>query len=127
MLPDDEYFTQMYQVMDMGTDIYKITRWEGDYIDAVSTSNESCRTVSLSYNFKTKEFFETTRNTGKECDLLGENIPKLSKPRIAQVVDGKKIYQAEYSKIQERAYSYLASDFRKQVDELITKQKKDSK
>jgi hypothetical protein len=127
ILPKEGDWSQMYQVMDMGTDIYKITRSEGDYIDAVSTNNESCRTVALNYNFKTKEFFETTRNTGKKCDFLGTAIPKLPKPRISQVIDGKKIIQAEYSKIQERAYSYLASDFRKQIDDLIKKQKKDTK
>jgi hypothetical protein len=127
MLPNDKSWSQMYHVIEMRNHTYEITRWEGDYIDAVSTDDEDCRTVSLNFNFKTKEFFETTRNTGKECEFLGAAIPKLPKPRISQIVDGKKIIQAEYSTIQERAYSYLASDFRKQVDDLIKKQKKDTK
>lgn len=119
-LPDDNSWAQMYHFMDRGTDIYKITRWEGDEIDAVN--NDGCRTVSLNYNFKTKEFFETIRNTDKECDILGEPLPKLSKPRISQIVDGQNIIKAEFSKIRERAYSYLASDFRKQVDDIIKKE-----
>ncbi len=126
-VPNGEHFMTSYQIFDLGPEIYKITRWEGNSIDAVGTFNELCRTISLNYNFKTKEFFATTRNTGKKCDLLGVAIPKLPKPIISQIVDGKKIIEAEYSKIQERAYSYLASDFRKQMDDLTKKQKKDTK
>ncbi len=65
------------------------------------------------HNFKTKEFLEITRDTGQECII---NIGKLAKPRIARIVDGKKIIQAAFNGIRKKAYGFLASDFRKAVD-----------
>ena len=119
IFPNDKSWSQTYQVMDLGTEIYTITRWENGYIDAVSESGpDACRIVSLNYNFKAKEFFEITRNADHECTVLDTALPKLEKPRTAQIVDGTKIIQEEFRKISQRAYGYLASDFRKQVDEL---------
>ena len=119
MVPTDQSFTQLYQVMEIGTDIYKITRWEDGYIDAVPMrSNEACRTVSLNFNFKTKEFFETTRNTGQECKFMNKTVwEKLPKPRLTQIVDGTKIIQVTFNDIHHKAYGYLSSDFRKRVEE----------
>jgi hypothetical protein len=117
--PDDKSWAQMYQVMDTGRDIYKITRWENGNIDGVkATMPDACRATSISYDFKTKEFFETTRNTERECKILDKAMPKLPKPRITQIIDGKKLIREEFAKIQQKAYSYLSSDFRKQVDEV---------
>lgn len=83
---------------------------------------KTCRTNSLNFNFKTKEFFETVRNTDNDCKLLGKVVfEKLKKPRISQIIDGKKIIQSEFASLQKKAYGYPASDFRKKVDEL-TKQ-----
>ncbi|MDX2073046.1 MAG: hypothetical protein SFX19_01620 [Alphaproteobacteria bacterium] len=122
VLPDEQSWAQQYQVMDTGKDFYKITRWENDNIDAVSMNTcEACRTVSLNYNFKTKEFIEITRNTDKDCKILDKAMPKLPKPRMSQIVDGKKIIQQEFGNLRKKAYGYLASDFRKQVDELEKK------
>lgn len=120
-LPSENSFAQMYNVIDMGTDTYKITRWENYSIDAVSTNNASCRTSSPSFNFKTKEFYETVRNAVRKCEFLGTVLPKLQKPRTSQIVDGKEIFRAKFSKIKARAYSYLASDFRKQAEALRKK------
>ena len=107
----------------MGTDLYKVIRWEDGNIDAVPmSSGDTCRTVSLNYNFKTKEFFETTRNTDRECKILDKTIEKLQKPRTAQIIDGKKIIEAEFDNIQRRAYERLSSDFRKKVEDLVKSQ-----
>ncbi len=117
--PDERSWAQQYQVMDRGRDIYKITRWENDNIDGVMMMTpDACRIVSINYNFKSKEFFTTTRNTERECKILDKAVPKLPKPRITQIVEGKKIIGEEFAKIQQKAYSYLSSDFRKRVDEM---------
>lgn len=116
VMPDDKSWTQQYQVMDTSRDIYKITRWENDNIDGIIvTRPDACRTSSISYNFKTKEFFLTTRNTEYECII---SVPKLPKPSITQITEGKKVISEEFAKIQQKAYGYLSSDFRKQVDEM---------
>jgi hypothetical protein len=123
IIPNDQSWAQTYQVMDMGTDLYKVIRWEDGNIDAVPmSSGDTCRTVSLNYNFKTKEFFETTRNTDRECKILDKTIEKLQKPRTAQIIDGKKIIEAEFDNIQRRAYERLSSDFRKKVEDLVKSQ-----
>lgn len=108
--------TQQYHVMDIGENVYKITRWENGNIDGVIVGRpDACRTSSISYNFKAKEFFETTRNTKHECIIAESKLPK---PSITQIVEGGKIIREEFAKIQQRAYSYLSSAFRRQVDEL---------
>jgi 5-hydroxyisourate hydrolase-like protein (transthyretin family) len=120
VLPKENDWAQIYSVMDLGTDIYKITRWENGIIDAVPINDgKTCRTNSLNFNFKTKEFFETVRNADTDCKLLGKVVfEKLKKPRISQIIDGKKIIQSEFTNLQNKSYGYLASDFRKRVDAL---------
>jgi hypothetical protein len=116
--PNDNSWAQQYQVMEISSEIYKITRWENDNIDGVmATTPDACRTSSINYNFKAKEFFGTTRNTGNECKF-SDVMPKLPKPRITQIIEGKKVIGEEFAKIQQKAYGYLSSDFRKQVDEM---------
>jgi len=119
-LPDlKKQWGQQYQVMIDNTEYYGITRWTDDTIDAESTSKpDSCRTTTLSLNFKTKEFFFITKNAGGKCEIFGTGtqLEKLPKPRIAQVIDGKEIFNEEFAKIEKAAYDVLASDFRKKAD-----------
>jgi len=123
--PDEKSWAQRYQVMIDSTKYYNITRWAGDTIDAEYPSEpDSCRAVSLSLNFKTKEFFFITKNAGGKCEILGQALDKLSKPRISQVVNGKKIFDKEFERIKKSAYSFLASDIRKKVDEAVAKASK---
>lgn len=117
VLPDDKSWAQRYQVMVDSTEYYNITRWTNDAIDAEYPSKpDSCRTTALNLNFKTKEFFFITKNAGGKCEFLGKAIEKLPKPRISQIVDGKKIIDSEFARIEKTAYEALASDFRKKVD-----------
>lgn len=131
--PDDKSWVQQYQVMEISGEIYKITRWENDNIDGVmETTPDACRSTSINYNFKTKEFFGTTRNTEHECKFLDKPMPKLTKPRMIQITEGKKVIGEEFAKIRQKAYSYLSSDFRKRVDKLdkelsVTPQNRDGK
>lgn len=121
-VPKADSWTQSYHVMVDRTEYYTITRWAENVIDAELPSRpDSCRTVSLSLNFKTKEFFFITKNAGGTCEILGKAVPKLPKPRISQVVDGKNIIAEEFAKVARTAYGFLASDFRKKVDELGAK------
>jgi len=125
VLPDQKSWAQQYQVMIDNTESYTVTRWSNDSIDAEYPSKpDSCRTTSLSLNFKTKEFFFITKNAGGKCEFLGKAIEKLAKPRISQVVDGKKIFNEEFGKIKKAAYEFLASDFRKKVDKLVAQSSK---
>lgn len=124
-LPNDKSFAQRYQVMVGSTEYYNITRWTNDTIDAEYPSKpDSCRTASLNFNFKTKEFFFITKNAGGKCEILGNSIQKLPKPRISQIVDGKKIIDGEFAIVEKAAYEALASDFRKKVDSLNSQSSK---
>lgn len=124
-MPDAKSFSQSYHVMEDNPETYNITRWSDDVIDAEYPSEpDSCRTTSLSLNFKNKEFFFITKNAGGKCKFLGTPIEKLPKPRISQVVDGKKIIEEEFGKIAKTAYELLSSDFRKRVDKFITQSNK---
>lgn len=115
--PDDKSWAQQYQVMVDSTEYYNVTRWTSDAIDAEYPSKpDSCRTTSLNLNFKTKEFFFITKNAGGKCEILGKSIEKLTKPRISQIVDGKKIIEGEFARVEKTAYEALASDFRKKVE-----------
>jgi hypothetical protein len=125
VLPDEKSWAQQYQVMIDSTEYYNVTRWANDTIDAEYPSKpDNCRTVSLSLNFKTKEFFFITKNAGGKCEFLGKPIEKLAKPRISQVVEGKKIFDKEFEKIRKTAYDFLAIDFRKKVDKVIAQSSK---
>jgi len=103
---------------------YKITRWEGSQIDAVPVNNATCRTNQLSFNFETGEFFEIVRNRkAGDCETsLGVTFPRLEKPRISQIVDGREITRAEFDRINAESYSYLSSAFRAQIEALSGKQ-----
>ena len=120
--PTDNSWTQTYSVLDLGTDLYKITHWANGVIDAVPLNEGACRINSLKLNFNTKEFFEIASNSARKCDVLGSTLDKLSKPRISQILDGSEIINSEFAALRKKSYLFLASDFRKRVDELTTKQ-----
>lgn len=125
VLPEEKSWAKQYQVMIDNTEYYTITRWANDTIDAEYPSKpDSCRTVSLSLNFKTKEFFFITKNAGGKCEFLGKSIERLAKPRIAQVVEGQKIFDKEFEKIKKVAYESLASDFRQKVAKVTAQSSK---
>lgn len=126
IVPDDKSWGENYQVLENNKEIYNITRWDQDSIDAEDAGKtaDSCRTTSLNLNFKTKEFYFITRNAGGNCEVLPFKLNKLPKPRIAQIVDGSNIIREEFSKVEKASYDVLASDFRKKVAKLITKEEK---
>lgn len=116
-LPDENSWTQSYNVGQVADETYRITRWENNQIDAVPLQATGCRINQLSLNFTTKEFFEIARNNSSgDCEtVLGVSIPRLEKPRMSQIVDGRDIVDAEFKRINEEAFSYLSSDFRKRI------------
>lgn len=124
-VPKPDSWSQSYQVMVDSTEYYNITGWTKDTIEAQYPSKpDSCRTTSLSLNFKTKEFFFITKNAGGKCEILGKSIEKLAKPRISQIVDGEKIFDEEFRKIEKTAHEMLAGDFRKKVDAAVAQSKR---
>ncbi|HHG86652.1 MAG TPA: hypothetical protein ENJ82_18025 [Bacteroidetes bacterium] len=124
-VPDESSWSQNYHVMEADTEYYSISRWGKDSIETLPLGgSNACRTTSISLNFKTKEFYFITKNAGGECKALGVELEKLSKPRIAQVVDGAEIINSKFSEIQKKSFEVLASDFRKKVQASIEKAKK---
>lgn len=124
-VPNDNSWSQNYGIMKSSPEFFQISRWDQYSIDAVPRETTSgCRTTSINLNFKTKEFYYITRNAGGDCKILGKvSLDKLTKPRIAQIVDGRKIIQEEFAKVEKAAYEVLASDFRKKVDRLNAEEK----
>jgi hypothetical protein len=120
IIPDENSWSQSYNIRQFTTDTYRIVRWENNQIDAVPILNNGCRTNQLSFNFTTGEFFEIVRNnTLGECkSLLGVTIPRLDEPRVSQIVNGDEIIDAEFQKISEEVYLYISSDFRAQLNKL---------
>jgi len=123
--PREAGFRQNYLVMAMDTDYYNITRWADDLIEATYVGQDNaCRTTSLSFNFKIKEFFFFTKNATSSCEVSGLKMENLRKPRVSQIVDGRKIFDEEFSKIERLAYEFLASDFRKKVESFDARKEK---
>jgi hypothetical protein len=123
-VPNDKSWSQSLHVMVDETEHYTISRWGQDSIDAEPRETiGGCRTTSMNFNFKTKEFFYITRNAGGNCEVLGATLERLAKPRIAQIVDGSKIIRDEFAKIERAAYDVLASEFKKRVDKINAKAK----
>lgn len=121
MLPGRDSFAQIYNAMELADDTYRVTRWENQQIDAVPVNQSSCRINQLSLNFATNEFFEIARNNSSgDCETtLGTTLPRLERPRISQIVDGREIISKEFEAINDEAYGYVASDFRSKVERLI--------
>jgi hypothetical protein len=122
-LPDENSWVQSYHVGEIADDTYRITRWEGQLIDAVPLNNSACRTTQLSLNFETQEFFEIARNNSAgDCEtMLGVTLPRLERPRVSRIVDGREIISAEFEAISEETFTYFSSSFRNQVEEFVSK------
>lgn len=120
-LPDENSWVQSYHVGEIANDTYRITRWEGQLIDAVPLNNSACRTTQLSLNFETQEFFEITRNnTAGDCEtMLGVTLPRLEQPRVSRIVDGREIISAEFKAISDETFTFFSSSFRSRVETLI--------
>lgn len=102
---------------------YKITKWSDDVIEAeFETSGEQCRTTKLELNFKTKEYFMITKNAGPECEILGQKLEKLKRPRISQIVNGEEIIQTEDNAFQKTKSKMISSEFRARIEELSKKE-----
>jgi hypothetical protein len=118
-IPDDGSFTQTYGIMKMDPDYYDITKWDADTVEATTSSNSGCRQTTVTLNFKAKEFYFITRNGVKDCDVLGTQMPKLDKPRIAQLVDGGKIIREEFARVQQAAYKVTSKAFQARVEAIM--------
>lgn len=126
--PDENSWSQNFHVMQASTEIYNITNWSEHIVDAVPNDpGNGCRTTALNLNFKTKEFYQITRNGTSKCEALGVTFPKLKKPRIAQIVDGKEIIQSEFNSLKKKTYNVLSSSFREKVDKIIRESEKVTK
>ena len=122
MLPDESSWVQSYHVGEIANEIYRITRWEGQLIDAVPLNSTACRTNQLSFNFETQEFLEVARNKmpGDCKTMLGVTLPRLEKPRVSRIVDGRKIIRAEFKAIGEETFTFFSSAFRSRVEEFAS-------
>lgn len=119
MIPDENDWSQTYSVVEVADEKYRITRWEGDQIDAIPVEATGCRINQLALNFSTKEFYEIARNNKENCDLtLGGALPPLEKPRVSQIVDGSDIISAEFQKVHDEVFSYMESGFQARVNKL---------
>lgn len=97
----------------------QITKWTDDAAEADFEPSghleRQCPNTKLQLNFKAKEYYLITMNAGEECELLGVKIPKLDKPRISKIVDGKKLIAAEYESFRKQQYELLASEYRNEI------------
>lgn len=120
-LPDENSWAQSYHVGEIADETYRITRWEGQLIDAVPMNNTTCRTTQLSLNFETQEFFEIARNnTAGDCEtMLGVKLPRLEKPRVSRIVDGRDIINSEFKAISEETFTFFSSAFRERIQALV--------
>jgi hypothetical protein len=122
-LPDRNSWAQTYSVIQIADEFYRITRWEGKQIDATPFTVNSCRTNRLTFNFDSEEFFEVvTNNSVGDCETeLGITIPRLQQPRVSKIIDGTKLMNEEFQRIQAEANGYYASAFRQRLQEKAAK------
>lgn len=124
VFPEDDSWSHTFNVMQDTPQYYDITNWSDDIVDAVpSDPGSGCRVTGFNLNFKTKEFYQITRNGTGECETMGVTFPKLEKPRIAQIVDGKEIINKEFGNLSQKAFSFLSSAFREKVKKLEAESK----
>lgn len=118
MLPDERSWVQSYHIGNIADETYRITRWENNQIDALPFDTSGCRINQLSLNFATNEFFEIARNnTSGDCETkLGVTLPRLERPRVSQIVDGRDVVDSEFKRINDEVVGYLSSDFRRRLD-----------
>lgn len=116
-LPDENSWAQSYSVMESVNETYKVTRWDNNRIDARPLTEGTCRVNELRLNFATNEYYEFATNAPEgNCEMpLGGSLPRLEKPRIAQILDGDPIISAQFQKISQETYQFLSSEFRIKV------------
>ena len=78
--------------------------------------SDACRSTTMELNFKTKEFYLITKNAGGNCEVLGQKIDPLKKPRISQIVDGEQIIARENETFRQKTYRMLSSEIRARVE-----------
>jgi hypothetical protein len=117
IVPDDSGWGQNYQVVEGDSQIFEIDKWTKTEIHGSSTGGDSCRTTSLKFNFAKNEFSMVTRNGVGDCAA----VPKLKTPREVRIVDGRKIIEDEFKKVDAAAFKVLSSEFRKRVDAVNSK------
>jgi hypothetical protein len=105
---------------DKNTVIFKVISWSADSIEAKEEDDPTnARTTSLSLNFKNKEFFWISKNSGNSNLRTGEKVEPLKRPRITQFVEGDKIVAAYFKKLKNDAWSFRSSEFRKKMEALM--------
>ncbi|MEQ1520555.1 MAG: hypothetical protein ABL936_04715 [Aestuariivirga sp.] len=115
--PTENDWTYNYSIFWTDSLYYKIIRWSEDVVQAeFESSGNACRTTTMDLNFKTKEFYLITKNSGEVCEVLGQKMEQLRKPRISQIVDGEKIIAAELQSFKKKSYLMLSSEFRARVE-----------
>jgi hypothetical protein len=117
-LPDENSWAQSYSVMEAVNETYRITRWDANRIDARPETEGQCRINELRLNFAAKEFYEFATNAPEgNCEMpLGGSLPKLEKPRVAQIVDGDPLIREQFQKISKETYPFLSSEFRARIE-----------
>jgi hypothetical protein len=95
---------------------YRITQWSNDVIQEEYEGANACRSTIMDLNFKTKEFYLITKNTARDCQILGQKLDRLKKPRISQIVDGEQIITKEHQAFRRNIYEMLSSQFRAVIE-----------
>lgn len=122
VIPGDDSWGMSYNVSHTGLEYYDIIEWAEQSITAKYRGTPTdCRTTTMEFNFTNDEFYFITKNTGKECEIMGATVPPLEKPRVAQVVDGSGIINKEFTKVRERAHEVRSSEYRAAWEAAIQK------
>ena len=121
-LPSSDDWAYSYHIHESTEETWNITSWSDSVIEAVpaDASSENCRRTSLSLNFDTKEFYEITMNGATDCEVLGTTLPRLTSPRIAQLVDGEEIINDALGQIATEAFEYLSSGFKNRIEKAVS-------
>ena len=51
---------------------------------------------------------------------LGGSLPRLEKPRIAQIVEGEPVIREQFQEISRETYKFLSKDFRTSVEAALS-------
>lgn len=114
VIPDEDSYSQNYQVGKSNPYFFTITEWKEHQVIATKDErSDGCVEISLELDFSTQEFYLLTKNGNNECSS------GLEKPQIAQVVDGSDIYDAEFTRASDKAFSFLSSQFQKTVNNIV--------
>jgi len=127
-IPEETDWSSEFSVASVDQVQYNITKWTEDVIEAEAEPSalfKPCRTTKLQLNFKAKEYYVITTNTGDECEkvFLGPKFGKLPKPRTSKIVDGDKLIQEEYDAFNKRKLEVLASEYKNAITSAVEKAK----